>query len=98
VSHAAVLHKYGTATEYKGGEDPVYHTPRSHPGGTSRISFTSTDIESTITEEDDEKRETVMSLRETNLSLIRETNISMRWSMVYGIFPSFILCCGPILM
>lgn len=78
VSHAAVLHKYGTATEYKGGEDPIYHTPRSNPGGNSRISFTSTDIESTITEEDDEKRETVMSLRETNLSLIRETNISMR--------------------
>lgn len=74
ISRAAVLRKYGSATQYK-GDDPVYHTPRSGRGRTSQTSLTSTDIESTITEED-EMRETVTSLRDTNISLVRETNIS----------------------
>ncbi|XP_071159163.1 uncharacterized protein [Mytilus edulis] len=81
VNHAAVLHKYGTATKYK-GEEPVYHTPRQ--GVVSQVSFASTDIEST---EGDEGRENITSLRditnqslarETNISHLRDTNISMR--------------------
>ncbi|XP_052058631.1 uncharacterized protein LOC127698930 isoform X8 [Mytilus californianus] len=83
VSHAAVLHKYGTATKYK-GEEPVYHTPRQ--GVVSQVSFASTDIESTDVE-GDEGRENITSLRditnqslarETNISHLRDTNISMR--------------------
>ena len=76
VSRAAVLHKYGSAAHYK-SEDPVYHTPQSRQGRISQTSFTSTDIESTITEEGEEGRETITSLRDTNLSLVRETNISL---------------------
>ncbi|XP_076100012.1 uncharacterized protein LOC143069321 isoform X8 [Mytilus galloprovincialis] len=81
VNHAAVLHKYGTATKYK-GEEPIYHTPRQ--GVVSQVSFASTDIEST---EGDEGRENITSLRditnqslarETNISHLRDTNISMR--------------------
>ncbi|CAC5412149.1 unnamed protein product [Mytilus coruscus] len=83
VSHAAVLHKYGTATKYKGGE-PVYHTPRQ--GVVSQVSFASTDIESTDVE-GDEGKVNITSLRditnqslarETNISHLRDTNISMR--------------------
>lgn len=78
IGHAAVLHKYGTATKFK-GEEPIYHTPRQE--GTSQVSFRSMDIDHLGDDEVEKEIQDVTNpsfARETNISLLRDTNIPMR--------------------